>query len=468
MIAKPLPYFQDSTVYFDAIKAKPHAVFLDSCADSIDTGQYDIIAAEPEKWIKCKNGTGFIKTRAGVEELDTDSFALLSEELSKVQEIGNDLPGLLPDLPFYGGAIGYFSYDLGRSLEQIPTIIKDELSIPDMEMGIYHWAIVVDHNAQESFFLSIYNSEYIKKLYAEITTLCTSSTDIENSVISTFDLVDHPVWGVSRPEYTNNINKIKQYIFDGDCYQVNYAQRVSAHYIGSEWSLYKQMRKLNPAPYSAYICADEMNIISCSPEQFVSLNGATVSTKPIKGTVKRSNCTAQDKELATELLNCEKNRAENLMIVDLLRNDLGKVCQPGSIKVSKLFDIESFENIHHLVSTVTGKINSNSTAIDLIKSCFPGGSITGAPKIRAMEIIEELEQSRRGVYCGSIGFISFNGTMNTNIAIRTAITKNNTIYYWAGGGIVADSDADSEYEEVLTKSSAFLSILDKHIKQEKH
>ncbi len=460
MIVRNLPYLKNSSVYFETIISKPYPVFLDSCADTIDSGRYDIIAAEPNKWVKSKNGKILISDTQDSNKIIGDSFETVRNELGPPIQINDNLP----KLPFYGGAIGYFSYDLGRCLEKIPDTINDDLLIPDMEFGIYNWAIVVDHQLQKTYFVCNKDSEYIKRLIAEISTICTASQSLEKSIRNDFNLVDEPKWNTEKNKYLQQINRIKRYIYDGDCYQVNFTKRLSAHYMGPEWDLYKDLRKHNPAPFSAFIKTKDITLLSCSPEQFIELDKDKVTTKPIKGTVRRSICDKQDQINAEDLLNCTKNRAENLMIVDLLRNDLGKVCKPGSIKVNKLFNIESFENIHHLVSTITGSIKTNYTAIDVIKNCFPGGSITGAPKIRAMEIIEELESHRRGIYCGSIGYISFDGNMNTNIAIRTAVTKNNTIYYWAGGGIVADSDPAAEYDEALTKSSAFLDIINKKLK----
>lgn len=450
MIVRPLPYYNDSSIYFEVIKDKPYAVYLDSCADSIESGRYDIISASPIKKIHSKNGVTNVTSAGKVTSYTTNPFEVLEEHINK----NPSLPEGVPDLPFFGGAIGYFAYDLGRTLETIPNAIKDDLLLPDMEVGIYDWAIIVDHQQHKTHFVGEQISDYHKKLIAEITT---QTKPITRAIKSEFTLTSPHKWCASREEYNESIKKIQQYIYKGDCYQVNFAQRLSAEFIGSDWQLYKTLRKHNPAPYSAYFKGEEISVLSCSPEQFVSLAGTKVTAKPIKGTIERNSCEYEDLNQADILKQCEKNRAENLMIVDLLRNDLGKVCKPGSIKVPKLFEIESYENIHHLVSTITGEIKTPNSAIDLLKQCFPGGSITGAPKIRAMEIIEELEKHRRGVYCGAIGYISSHGAMNTNIAIRTAVTKNNSIHYWAGGGIVADSEANSEYQEMLTKSSAFLS-----------
>jgi para-aminobenzoate synthetase component 1 len=269
---------------------------------------------------------------------------------------------------------------------------------------------------------------------------------------------------ISKQRYKNDIARIKDYIAEGDCYQVNYAQHLSAPYSGDLWQAYLNLRQANPAPYSAFWQWDNQAILSLSPERFIqakSDNGEIkAQTKPIKGTVLRGETVEEDQENAIRLLNSDKDRAENLMIVDLLRNDLGKSCVAGSIKVPKLFDLESFPNVHHLVSTVTGMLKPDYSCLDLLQGCFPGGSITGAPKRRSMEIIDELEPIQRSVYCGSIGYLCASNQMDTNIAIRTVIADNTELHCWGGGGIVADSDADSEYEESMNKIRLILDTLE--------
>ena len=249
---------------------------------------------------------------------------------------------------------------------------------------------------------------------------------------------------------------IKKYISDGDCYQVNYSQNFSAKYDGDPWDIYKDIRKLNPAPYSSFFSFDNKYIISSSPERFISINNNCVQTKPIKGTLKRLPDPKEDFSQIDILKNDEKNLAENLMIVDLLRNDLSKCCMLGTVKVSKLFEIESYASVHHMVSTIEGKLEKNNTSIDILEACFPGGSITGAPKKRSMEIIDELENRNRGVYCGSIGYFDENNNMDTNICIRTIMLTKNTINFAAGGGIVHDSNPEDEYYESLEKVSIFI------------
>ncbi len=264
---------------------------------------------------------------------------------------------------------------------------------------------------------------------------------------------------MTRDSYRNKFNNIQEYLLSGDCYQINLAQRFTANYEGDEWQAYLALEAENGAPFSGFIRLHQGAILSVSPERFLQLRNGQIETKPIKGTRPRSNDEAQDKENALALQQANKDRAENLMIVDLLRNDIGRVAAPGTVRVPHLFAIESFPAVHHLVSTVTGELGAEHSATDLLKACFPGGSITGAPKVRAMEIIEELEPHRRSIYCGSIGYISRCGAMDTSITIRTLVANEQKIHAWAGGGIVADSDADSEYQETLDKLSKILPVL---------
>jgi para-aminobenzoate synthetase component 1 len=281
---------------------------------------------------------------------------------------------------------------------------------------------------------------------------------------------------MSQEQYTEKLSCISSYLQAGDCYQINLAQRFSASYIGDEWQAYQQLRVANHAPFSAFIRLVDSVVMSISPERFLSVNEQVVQTKPIKGTRPRFNDPIQDQQQIESLLNTEKDRAENLMIVDLLRNDLSKHCQPGSVNVPELFKLESFAAVHHLVSTVTGKLKTSSSVMDLLQGAFPGGSITGAPKIRAMQIIDELEPNNRNIYCGSIGYLGILGDMDTNICIRTLLCEksseqsNNqqTIHCWAGGGIVLDSNAKDEYQESLDKVSKILPVLSPDTSFAKH
>ena len=260
-------------------------------------------------------------------------------------------------------------------------------------------------------------------------------------------------------DYATKFSAVQQYLQAGDCYQINLAQRWQADYQGSEWQAFLKLDQQNQAPFSAFIRLDDIAVLSVSPERFLQVNDKQIETKPIKGTRPRSLDSKQDQANAVELVNAEKDQAENLMIVDLLRNDIGRVAKPGSVKVPKLFAIESFPAVHHLVSTITATLDDRFNAIDLLRASFPGGSITGAPKIRAMEIIEELEPHRRHIYCGSIGYISAHGVMDTSITIRTLAAYEGKLHAWAGGGIVADSQCEAEYQETFDKLAKILPIL---------
>jgi para-aminobenzoate synthetase component 1 len=264
---------------------------------------------------------------------------------------------------------------------------------------------------------------------------------------------------LTRGHYARAFGRIARYIAEGDCYQVNLAQRFSATAVGDPWLAYQALRVMNPAPFAAYLSTPYAHVLSASPERFLRVENGRVETKPIKGTRPRAGHARLDAELAQALRASEKDRAENVMIVDLLRNDLSKNCRLGSVKVPRLFEVETFATVHHLVSTVTGELAPGRDALHLLRGCFPGGSITGAPKVRAMEIIEELEPHRRGVYCGGIGYVGFDGAMDCSIAIRTLVHARGEIRFWAGGGIVADSKVEDEYQETFDKAAAMLKLL---------
>jgi para-aminobenzoate synthetase component 1 len=323
-----------------------------------------------------------------------------------------------------------------------------------MAVGIYKWAVIVDHQKQKSRLVGHdCDDQQWQALIAQFSHLP------EPQEYDAFKVISAIKSNMDKSCYTLAFNRIKQYLKEGDCYQVNLTQRFVAECEGNPWTAYLLLRKLNAAPFSCYLNLPEVQILSSSPERFLKLAKDIVETKPIKGTRPRKQDNAEDQEQIKLLESSHKDKAENLMIVDLLRNDISKTCKKGSVKVPSIFTIESYATVHHLVSTVTGILADNQHATDLLKSCFPGGSITGAPKIRAMEIIEELEPNRRGVYCGAIGYIGFNGNMDTNIAIRTLVHSKNTIRFWAGGGIVNDSVVDDEYQESFDKAAAMLDLL---------
>jgi len=438
-----LPYLADSQPYFETIRHLGHAVFLDSGRPKCPWGRYDIIAAAPVETLELN-----ADNKNAFEQLEQ----LYSKYKTDQKEIEN--------LPFQGGIIGHFSYDLGRSLEKIPTIAKQFSSLPDMRVGMYLWAIVTDHKEQTTQLVadSRVEAEVLQQLN---TLLATKRADVVSAPETNKFRLKRPFTAnLTAPEYKQKLEKVNELIHAGDCYQVNFAQRFDSQFTGDPWLAYKALREVAPTPYSAFIDSESSPILSLSPEQFLESKMQQVTTKPIKGTRPRSNNPEEDQRLKQALRDSVKDRAENLMIVDLLRNDLSKVCTHNSVKVPKLFTIESYANVHHKVSTVTGTLSEEHTPISLLAHCFPGGSITGAPKIRAMEVIEELEPHRRAVYCGSIGYISLCGRMDTSITIRTLLCEENHIYCWAGGGIVADSVKEMEYEETFDKVNNLLHCLE--------
>jgi len=445
-----LPYSRDSGALASRLADRPWFVFLDSCRQAGTRGRYDILACDPQAVLITRGGHTTIQRGDEVESSRRDPFHLVDEALA---ELG---PAEAGELPFAGGAIGFFAYDLGRRLEQLPALANRDLDTPDMVVGLYAHAVVVDHNTQACWLVSHPSA---REEPAFLRRACRVQEPLTPAAFGTRFEVTSQV----RPEmdfatYAAAWQRIKRYLSDGDVYQVNLTQRFSAEVRGDAWDAYQRLRHVNPAPFSAYLKLPNGAILSSSPERFVRVQGDEVETRPIKGTRRRSDDPAEDARLAEELAASSKDRAENVMIVDLLRNDLGKICAVGSVRVPRLFAIETYARVHHLVSIVCGKLAFGVSAALVLRACFPGGSITGAPKIRAMEIIEELEPNRRGVYCGAIGYLSCDGGMDTNIAIRTLVQDGTRLYCWAGGGIVMDSELEAEYQECLTKAAAMLEV----------
>jgi para-aminobenzoate synthetase component 1 len=359
-------------------------------------------------------------------------------------------------VPFAGGALGYWSYDLARRMTALPDIALDDAPMPDMAVGIYDWALVLDHQTQTACLVS---HRRFPETAALLPQLLRRLQNLPPLPADTFRVQGRVASNFTLDSYALAFAAVQAYLQAGDCYQINLAQRFSAQAEGDAFGAYLALRNLSPAPYSAFLNLPHAQILCASPECFVSVRDGDVRTRPIKGTRPRGDDARRDRLLAEELRNHPKDRAENLMIVDLLRNDLGKSCVPGSVHVPELFGVETFANVHHLVSTVEGRLAPGRDALDVLRDCFPGGSVTGAPKLRAMQIIEQLEPHRRGVYCGAIGYVGFDGNMDCNIAIRTLVHSGGRIRCWAGGGIVADSVMESEYRETLDKASAMLELL---------
>ncbi len=451
MLKTELVYPTDSMVLFERIASRPWAVFLDSGSAENRCGRYDVFSFDPVTTLVTRGGRTSILSSSGAHISLKNPFDLVQENLLSNQICKET------DLPFSGGAIGYFSYDLGRQLETLPEDTIDDEYLPQMAIGIYDWAVVVDHELQKCWMVGQGKHPSTWENWKFWQSL------LENeglSKASTFTVTDEISPDTDFAEYAQAFEKVKDYIIEGDCYQINLAQRFQANCQGSPLAAYKKLRTINSAPYGSYMNLPFTQILCASPELFIKCENNLVTTKPIKGTRAKVISIEENTQLVTELKNSKKDQSENVMIVDLLRNDFSKNCKINSVKVPELFSIESFATVHHLVSTVTGELEEGRTCIDLLKGCFPGGSITGAPKVRAMEIIEELESHRRGIYCGSIGYIGYDGNMQTNISIRTLTCNNGKIIFWAGGGIVADSTLEGEYQESLDKAKAMFSLLE--------
>ncbi|MDR3491898.1 MAG: aminodeoxychorismate synthase component I [Gammaproteobacteria bacterium] len=434
------------------------SVFLDSSLSHETLGRYSYIAIDPFTIIKSKNGC----VTSNDIILNGDPFAYLNEQLIHYTLVS------LPDLPpFQGGFAGYFGYELYQHLENIPFALQDDMNFPDMMLGMYDLIISFDNVLEKAFIVSSgfpemdlsSRKQRAKQRMAELLTRFNESgiQPKKFSALKKDDIKNH----FTQQAYCEAVNKVVEYISEGDIFQANISQRFTAEIPDDycAFELYKQLRQINPSSFAAYLNFSTVKIISASPERFLKLQQGVVETRPIKGTRPRGKNIAEDKKIAKELLASAKDNAENVMIVDLMRNDLSRVCEPHSVKVTQLCGLESFATVHHLVSVVRGKLKLNLNVIDLLRATFPGGSITGAPKIRAMEIIAALEPTQRGPYCGSVGFISWSGDMDTSIAIRTLAINNNAISYQVGGAIVADSNPDEEYQETLTKGKALVEAL---------
>ena len=447
-----LPYHPDTPALFAPLAQRPWALFLDSGRPHADAGRWDLIVADPSATLVTRGAVTELRHRGGASvRSGRDPFALLREALAPCAEP-------LPGLPFRGGAVGWFGYDLARRIERLPVRAADAEGLPEMAVGVYDWALAVDHQQERSWLVGTGRDPLTARRWMQLVARF-SRAPRAVAAESALHAVGALGANLSRAEYGRAFRRVQHYIRAGDCYQVNLAQRFSARAGGDAWAGYRRLRRLNPGPFSAFLQTPFAEVLCSSPERFLALREGRVETRPIKGTRARGASAAEDAAQARALAASAKDRAENLMIVDLLRNDLGRVCRPGSVRVPELFKVEPYATVHHLVSTVTGELDTGADAAALLRACFPGGSITGAPKIRAMEIIEALEPHRRGLYCGAIGYLGFDGDMDTNIAIRTLVHSGGEVRLWAGGGLVHDSDEEQEYRETLDKAKPLLALL---------
>ncbi|WP_342808043.1 aminodeoxychorismate synthase component I [Alteromonas sp. M12] len=462
-----IPPSTDITELFAHFCQSKWSILLDSSNSTHKNARFDIFVANPIAAITAKqhlceieyfydqeNGYSAIQKVLKIEGQPIHILrTLLKSTLPKALPIETETP---ISLPFTSGAVGFFGYDLGRCYESLPSLAKNSYSNSDMAVGVYGWSVIKDNQTGLFYLADIPGLPAPSK--SEIENLLNTPAHPETQ--QKYKLETRWEANMSKAEYVTKLQRILDYLRAGDCYQVNLAQRFSARFSGSTWQAYLKLRKSNQAPFSAYIQLLNRTVLSISPERFLKVKDNQVESQPIKGTRPRATELKTDLHNIEELRNSAKDRAENLMIVDLLRNDLSKTCEDHSIQVPELFAIETFEAVHHLVSTVTGTLKADNDSLSLLEGAFPGGSITGAPKIRAMEIIDELEPDRRNIYCGSIGYIDRNGDMDTSICIRTLLCEDSQIYCWAGGGIVLDSNPQDEYQESLDKVSKILPILD--------
>ncbi|MFA0816248.1 MAG: aminodeoxychorismate synthase component I [Anaerofustis sp.] len=453
--------YVDAYRIYAIFRDDPFSFMLESGMDHANLGRYSFIGSNPFKVLKSKHDEIqliAIDTDSQIisdTEIKGDPFCVLDALLKEFHQCKEQ-----PTLPFEGGAVGYLGYDLGHHLEKLNSTVLDDVDIPDLFMGFYDGIVVIDHLEQKTYVTALgivsdpnqRMNSLIEKLQ---TALDAPAPDLieelpnewaESEIRSNF----------THEQYIDALKTIHEYIRTGDIYQVNLTQRFEADLIASPQVLYQVLRKVNPAPFASIIEFGDGTIVSSSPERYLKLTDRQMQTRPIKGTTPRGKSAQEDWENRIILEQSEKDHAELLMIVDLERNDFGRVAKTGTVKVPELFVIETYPTVYHLVSTVTGELEEGKSAVDLIRASFPGGSITGAPKIRAMDIIDELEPSARNVYTGSIGYIGFDGDMDLNIVIRTFVCKGGKAYFQAGGGIVWDSDNESEYEETYHKAAALI------------
>lgn len=452
-----------SVVVFELFKDRPYSFFLDSGMRRFDFGRYSFIGSDPFLVFKSKGKRIEIFEEGKKLRLVGNPFSVLKELLRRYRL--KYLPGLPP---FLGGVVGYFGYDLCNFVERLPSRSIDDLNLPDCFLCFYDAVVIFDHLADKVFISSTglpeldgtKAKERQKSRLAELSKkLSRVGEEIEPKDVDFLREDAEISSNFSRHTYLEVVQRAKEYIMSGDIFQVNLSQRFCAPQFLPPFELYKRLRQINPAPFASFLNFDEVIIVSASPERFLRMSGRKVQTRPIKGTRPRGKDPFEDRRFEEELLSSAKDRAELVMIVDLERNDLGRVCDYGSVRVPELMSLEAYSTVFHLVGTVEGYLHRGRDHIDCLKACFPGGSITGAPKVRSMEIIDELEPTKRGIYTGSIGYLGFNQETDLNIVIRTMVLVNRKIYFHVGGGIVADSDPASEYDETLHKAKALIDAL---------
>jgi len=436
-----------------------YSFILDSSMSPNRLGRYSFIGFGPFMVVESKNGGIIIREGGKIIKTMTGNPLIVLKEILRRFVIKNDT-----GIPFVGGAVGFLAYDLCHHLEKLPRKADDDINLPDMIFGFYNNIVAVDHAKNTKYIMSLDLPETdranrLEKL--KLIKMRINSGNVEDTTYLDepyrYNRVN-PVSNFTYDTYCETIRKAREYIRCGDIYQMNLTQRFKTLINRHPLNIYTYLRKINPAPFAGYMNYGNMQILSSSPERFLKITKGMVETRPIKGTMPRGVGNTDEANYNT-LKNSIKDRAENLMIVDLMRNDIGRVCKFGSVKVPELFEIERYATVFQMVSTVTGELRDDCNAVDCIMATFPGGSITGAPKIRSMEIIDELEPTCRHIYTGSIGYIGFDGDMDLNIVIRTILVKGHNAYYQVGGGIVWDSVPEREYKETMVKGLALKKAL---------
>lgn len=472
---RPLNYYHLKTEInasafelFSALNVTKDHFFLDSSKKDSAYSHYSMIGVNPHLIVKYNNKKIYIKDFTSYTGSNTQlEFSCVEEK--DIFEYLNTVMGTYTldnktGLPFIGGGIGYFSYDLSKTLESLPDTTEDTLCMPDCYYVFYDNVIVQNIATQEVHLigLGILEEPHVsvqnlhQRLLTSLQKRSMTPNGPENEHVATTPPLTSPF---SEERYKQAIESMREYMENGHIYVANMTHTFRGRYTQSPIDTYARLRKINPAPFSAYMEFEDTCILSSSPERFLKIRDGKVQTRPIKGTVPRGESASEDEHNRQVLLSSEKDKSELLMIVDLERNDLSKVCIPGSVKVTQLFEIETYATVFHLVATVEGQLEPRLTPIDCIKATFPGGSITGAPKIRAMEIIDELEATSRNIYTGCIGYIGYDRRADFNIVIRTIVIKDETAYLGVGGGITWESDAQSEYDETLQKAKALFKSL---------
>lgn len=428
---------------------KKNSIFLDSALKENNLGNYSFIGVNPFLTFKSYENKVWINHELSTKQ---DPFKVLENLISKYS-IDN-----VSEIPFLSGAIGYFSYDIARILEKIPSTAKEDINIPHSYFVFYDNIIIFDHKNNKNYVTALGVNTSKKESINDILQKIKVGKQVKYEKTNN-KTKKQMKSNFTKDKYLDAVETFREYIRNGHIYISNLTQRFSCDCDKDSYSVYKDLRTINKAPFAAFMELEDFDVISSSPERFIKICNKKVETRPIKGTRPRGKNKEEDNKNKLELINSEKDKSELLMIVDLERNDLSKVCKNNSVNVTELFKIEEYATVFHLVSTIEGVLRDEVSSIECIKECFPGGSITGAPKIRAMEIIEEVEKIRRNIYTGSIGYFDYRGNADFNIVIRTILKKDNKAYLGVGGGITFESNKEDEYDETIQKAKALIEVL---------